>query len=373
MTSFPTALDHVRAIPPYPPGRPVDAVAREFGLDPATIVKLASNENPLGCSPAVAEAVARIGAEANIYPDFASYDLIAAIAAANGVKPEQVLPGAGSSEIILLAVRAFLDHTRASIIPQYAFQSYEGATASVGAESIIVPGRGWDIDLDGLLAAVTDRTQVLFLASPNNPTGTVIPGAALDSFIDKLPEHVLLILDEAYCEFVDPAERFDSVGALARRKNLLVMRTFSKIHGLAGLRVGYALGDPELLQILRRLQLPFSIPSTAQVAAVAALGDADFAERSRQLNASERDRLSAAFAERGIEQVPSQGNFILFRVGKGAALARELMKRGVIVRPVDNYGLPEWLRVTVGLPEENDRFLAALDEARAAASLAAAG
>lgn len=369
MTEFSTALDHVRAIPPYPPGRPIDAVAREFGLDPTTIIKLASNENPLGCSPAVVDAVAQLASAANIYPDFANFDLNQAIAAANGVTPEQVLAGSGSSEIILLAVRAFLDATRASIIPQYAFQAYEGSTHSVGAEPIIVPGRGWDIDLDALLAAVTERTHVMFLATPNNPTGTIVDRDALAAFVDRLPEHVLLILDEAYCEFLDDDVRPDSVALLKRRRNLLVMRTFSKIHGLAGLRVGYALGDPELLQLLRRLQLPFSVSSVAQAAAVAALSDPAFAERTRRLNADERARMSTALTDRGIEQVPSRGNFILLKVGDGAGVTRALMQRGVIVRPVGNYGLPEWIRVSIGLPEENDRFIATLDAVRRDAAL----
>lgn len=369
MSAFTNVLPHVRAIPPYPPGRPVDAVSREFGLDPAMIVKLASNENPLGCSPAVAKAVASLAPKSNIYPDNAAYDLCQALAAANGVPADHVLPGAGSSEIILLAIRAFLEPGRAAIIPQYAFQSYEGATRSVNAEPIIVPGNGWDVDLAALLSAVTDRTHVLFLASPNNPTGTVVDKAALAAFVDALPPHVLLILDEAYCEFLEEDARPDSIALLSRRRNMLVMRTFSKIHGLAGLRAGYAIGDPELLQLLRRLQQPFSISSVAQAAAIAALGDRDFAERTRKLNAEERTRLSAGLREREIEQVPSQANFILLKVGDGAGIARKLMQRGVIVRPVGNYGLPEWIRVSIGLPHENDRFVAALDAVMSEAKL----
>lgn len=365
MTEFTTALPYVTAIPPYPPGRPVDAVAREFNLDPATIVKIASNENPLGCSPLVAEAIKSLAPQSNIYPDFACYDLCHAIAAATGVSVENVLPGAGSSEIISLAVRAFLERGRAAIIPQYAFQSYEGATASVGADKIVVPARNYEVDLEGLLAAVTERTTVLFLATPNNPTGTVIDRDALDSFIDRLPAHVLLILDEAYCEYLDPADRFDSIAALKRRRNMLVMRTFSKIHGLAGLRVGYALGDTKLLSLLRRLQLPFSVSAVAQKAAIAALGDGAFAEHSRLHNKAERARLATTLHARGVEVLPSEANFLLARVGKGGALARELMARGVIVRPVDNYGLPEWLRISIGLASENDRFVEAFDAVRA--------
>ncbi len=362
MTKIGQPLEYVAAIPPYPPGRPVDAVAREFGLDPANIVKLASNENPLGCSPAVTAAIAALASTPNIYPDFDSYDLRHAIAAHVGLNADQVLPGEGSSEIIVLAVRAFLDASRAAIIPQYSFQAYEGTVRSVAGEIISVPAKDFGIDLDAVLAAVTDNTQIVFLATPNNPTGTIVPRADLERFVDQLPENILLLLDEAYREFVPQAEQPDVNAMLARRRNLLVMRTFSKSHGLAGLRVGYALGNPELLQMLRRLQLPFSVSSVGQVAALAALGDAEFAAKSCDLNTTERGRLEMAFMERGLEQVASYGNFVLVRVGDGAATARALMARGVIVRPVANYGLPEWLRVSVGLPEENDRFLAALDE-----------
>lgn len=367
MSKIDTALPHVRAIPPYPPGRPIDDVAREFGLDPATIVKIASNENPLGCSPKVTHALTALASGVNLYPDFDCYELTHALAAANGVEPAQVLPAAGSSEIIQLVARAFLEPGRAAIIPQYSFQAYVGAAMSVGAQALFVPAQDFAVDLDALLDAVTERTTVLFLASPNNPTGTLIAPDALDRFVDALPEHVLLVIDDAYCEYVEPALRFDSVAALQRRRNLLVMRTFSKIHGLAGLRIGYALGDPELLGLLRRLQVPFSVSATAQVAAVAALADTAFAERSRTENAKERARLALELSRRDIAFLPSAGNFLLLHVGAGAELADRLMRQGVIVRPVDGYGLQEWLRVSIGLPEETDRFLAALDAVHAEA------
>ena len=360
-------LAHVAAIPPYPPGRPIDAVAREFGLNPFTIVKLASNENPRGCSLAVQQALQSFAP--HLYPDFDCYELRHAIARQERLAPAQVLPAAGSSEIILLAARAYLDASRAALIPQYAFQSYEGAVKSVGAEAIFVPARNWAPDLDALLAAVTERVRLVYLATPNNPTGVGIAPDQLEQFVASLPAHVLLVLDEAYREYLDPAMRPDVLRLLSRRPQLVVMRTFSKIHGLAGLRVGYGLGDAAILDLLRRLQLPFSVSSIGQHAALAALADADFAEQSRQTNASERDRMASAFAARDVEFVPSSGNFILTNVGDGNATARELMRRGVIVRPVGNYGLPAWLRVSVGLPHENDRFFACLDELRGAAAM----
>lgn len=367
MSRIDTALPHVRAIPPYPPGRPIDDVAREFGLDPATIVKIASNENPLGCSPKVIQALTSLAPGVNLYPDFDCFELTHALAAAHGVEPARVLTAAGSSEIIQLVARAFLEPGRKAIIPEYSFQAYVGAAMSVGAEAVVVPAQDFAVDLDALLDAVTEQTTVLFLASPNNPTGTLIAPDELDRFVDALPEHVLLVLDDAYCDYVEPALRFDSVAALGRRRNLLVMRTFSKIHGLAGLRVGYALGEPDLLGLLRRLQVPFSVSAAAQAAAVAALADTAFAERSRIENAQERARLALELRRRDIVFLPSAGNFLLLHVGAGAELAQRLMRQGVIVRPVDGYGLKAWLRVSIGLPEETDRFLAALDAVRAEA------
>lgn len=363
MTNIGQPLDHVVSIPSYPPGRPIDAVAREFGLDPAKVVKLASNENPLGVSPAVTAALDLLSPTSNIYPDFDTYALRHAVAAANGVTPEEVLPGAGSSELILLAARAFLDTSRAALIPEYSFQSYEGAVRSVGASPLIVPVReNWLPDLDAMLAAVNARVHLVYLASPNNPTGAVLPPAEIERFAEKLPEHVLLVLDEAYREFLAPKERPDIARLFAKRRNLLVMRTFSKIHGLAGLRVGYGLGAPELLALLRRLQLPFSVSAQAQAAAVAAIGDPDFAERSRLANAAERARMAAHLDERGITYLPSGGNFLLMHVGDGPTVAQQLMQRGVIIRPVANYGLKQWIRASIGLPAENDLFLGHLDE-----------
>ncbi len=368
MSDFGFPLPHVVSIPPYPPGRPIDAVAREFGLDPAAIVKLASNENPLGCSPKAAEALRAAVTETHLYPDFDCHTLRHAIAGQVGVAADHVLPGAGSSEIILLAARAWLDAERAAVIPQYAFQSYEGAIRSVGAEPIVVPVRDWKPDLDAMLAAAADpRVHLVYLATPNNPTGTVIPKDELERFAEALPAHVLLVLDEAYREFLPDADQVDIARLFARRRNLLVMRTFSKVYGLAALRVGYGIGDPELLALLRRLQLPFSVSAPAQAAAVAALGDTAFVETARRENETERARMAATFEGMGIETIASAGNFVLARTGDGAALARALMQKGVIVRPVANYGLPDWLRVSVGLPHENDRFFEKLREVRSEA------
>jgi histidinol-phosphate aminotransferase len=337
-------------------------VAREFGIEPAAIIKLASNENPNGCSPAVATAIAARGPHANLYPDFYCYELQHASARNVGLSPQQVLPAAGSSELISLVARAYLERGRAAIWPQHSFHSYPSAVQSAGGEAVVVPVRHWHPDFDALLAAVTPRTRLLYLATPNNPTGVAASLADIDRLVDELPEHVVLVLDEAYREYLPAARRLDPVRLLARRRSLLIMRTFSKIYGLAGLRVGYGLGDPELLQTLRRLQLPFSVSSVAQIAAVAALGDAEFATHSQVLNTAERERVARALAERGVEFVPSEGNFLLVRVGDGEQFAQALMRQGVIVRPLANYALGDWVRVTIGLQRQNDSFLTRLDD-----------
>jgi histidinol-phosphate aminotransferase len=336
-------------------------VAREFGLEPSQVIKLASNENPQGCSARVIAAIAQSAPKSNLYPDFYTYDLQHAIAAHVGVTASQVLTGAGSSELIVLAAQAYLDTQRAALFPQYSFHSYRSAVQAVGGEAIVVPVRDWHPDFDAMLAALTARTHVVYLASPNNPTGISADPVELERFVEVLPEHILLVLDEAYREYVAPEKRLDTLRLLARRRNLLIMRTFSKIHGLAGLRVGYGLGDPTVLQTLRLLQAPFSVNSVAQVAACAALGDPSFALESYRFNLAERQRMAHEFAARQIEQLPSQGNFILARVGDGERVATDLRRQGVIVRPVNNYGLREWVRVTVGLPEQNDAFFAKLD------------
>lgn len=357
-----TALAHVAAIPPYPPGRPISAVAREFGLDPAKIVKLASNENPMGCSPKALEAIAQCAADTRFYPDFDNYSLREALAAANGVSFDQVLPGAGSSDLILQVSRGWLDAARHAIVPQYSFAAYESTAAAQGAKTVVVPAKGWDHDLDALAAKVTDETAVIFLATPNNPIGVAVAPADLEAFLAAVPPHVLVVLDEAYREFLPAAEQPDLQRLMAIRENLLVLRTFSKIHGLAALRVGYGIARPEILSILKRLQMPFAVSSAGQAAAEAALADTDFAQAYHELNARERDRLQAAFASLGLAYVPSKANFILFEVGDGPAVAQALMRRGVITRPVANYGLKTWLRVSIGLPEENDIFLSNLGE-----------
>lgn len=356
------ALKRVISIPPYPPGRPITAVAREFGLDPQSIVKLASNENPLGPSPAARAAIVASAAAGALYPDFDTFALRAALSRQLGVSPECILPGEGSSDHIVLAARAFLEPGKSALASQYSFAAYQGAVASVGARAIVAPARDFAVDLEAMLAAIDPSVAVIYLATINNPTGTRLDNTELREFIAHVPENVVVVLDEAYREYLEPSDRPDTDRLPQARPNVVVLRTFSKIHGLAGLRVGYAIGDPRMIRVLRRLQLPFSVSAVGEAAAVAALGDEDFPVRARSLNAGERERVGAVLAARDIEFVPSHGNFILLRVGNGRAVFQALQRRGVIVRPVDNYQLPQWLRVSIGLPHENDRFLETLQE-----------
>ncbi len=356
------ALDRVISIPPYPPGRPIAAVAREFGLDPAKIVKLASNENPLGPSPRAQQAViAATGAMAP-YPDFDTFALKESLSRSLGVSAERIMPGSGSSDHIVLVARAFLEPGRSALLPQYSFAAYQGAIASVGARALVAPARNFGIDLERMLDAIDDSVSVIYLATPNNPTGTRIANGDLDDFLQHVPDRIVVVLDEAYREYLEPADRPGTDHLPEMRPNVVVLRTFSKIHGLAGLRVGYAIGDPRMLRILRRLQLPFAVSALAETAAVAALDDTEFSARTRLLNMTERNRAQSALAAAGIQYVPSQANFILLRVGDGQAIFQELMRRGVIVRPLANYQLPEWIRVSVGRPHDNDVFFHHLAE-----------
>ncbi|MFZ0498831.1 MAG: histidinol-phosphate transaminase [Steroidobacteraceae bacterium] len=362
------ALEHVAAIPPYPPGRPISSVAREYGLDPKSIIKLASNENPLGPSPRARQAIVEAAGAAALYPDFDTFALRESLSRHLGVAPERILPGAGSSDFIVLVARAFLGQGRCGLISQHSFPAYRGAIAATGARAIVVPSRDYALDLERTLEAIDDGVRLLYLATPNNPTGTRISPAALAEFIACLPEHVILALDEAYRDYLEPSERPATDHLPEARPNVVVLRTFSKIHGLAGLRVGYAIGDPRLLGLLRRLQTPFSVSALAEAAAVAALADPGFAEKSRLLNLQERTRMQQALGAAGIDFIPSHANFVLLRTGSSRATYEALLRRGIIVRPMEGYGLPECVRASIGLPEEDDAFLHHMLELRRGAA-----
>lgn len=344
---------------PYQPGKPIEELVRERGIPAEQIVKLASNENPLGMSPKARAAAEAALAEGERYPE--QFDLAAAIAAHCGVHAAQVLLGNGSNDILDFVARVFLRQGDESVISQYAFLVYELATRAAGATPVFVPATpGYGHDLDGMLAAITPKTRVLWIANPNNPTGTFIPYAEIKSFLAQVPQRVIVVLDEAYYEYLPPAQREDTTKWLADFPNLVLTRTFSKVYGLAGLRVGYGLMHPQLAGLLNRVRPPFNVNRMGGAAAVAALGDATFVAQSYACNIAGRTQLVVGFADLGMETIGNEGNFITFKVADAAAVNERLLARGIIVRPLVNYGLAEFLRVTIGTKSENVRFLAAL-------------
>lgn len=361
---------YVRAIAPYIAGKPISEVAREFGLNEADIVKLASNENPLGMPESAKRAMAEAMAELGRYPDSNGFELKAALGERYGVPPEWITLGNGSNDILEIAAHALVEKGQSVVYSQYSFAVYALATQGLGARAIVVPAVKYGHDLDAMLAAIADDTRLVFVANPNNPTGTFIEGPALEAFISRVPRHVAVVLDEAYTEYLAKDKRYDSIEWVRRYPNLIVSRTFSKAFGLAGLRVGFAIAQPEQTDLLNRLRQPFNVNSLAQAAAVAALKDTAFLTKSAEINAAGYRRLTEAFDNLGLEYVPSDGNFVMVRVGPDDAAGQRvnlaLLKQGVIVRPVANYGLLPWLRITIGMPEENEAFIAALEKALSA-------
>jgi histidinol-phosphate aminotransferase len=351
---------HIKAIAPYVPGKPISELAREFDLQESAIVKLASNENPLGPSPKGLAAAQASLKEVALYPDGAGFALKAALCRKLNVGQENIVLGNGSNDVLDMAARAFLGAGTTAIYAEHAFAVYPIATLTMGATGIQVPARDYGHDLAAMLAAIRDDTRVVWIANPNNPTGTFLPWAEIEAFLNEVPRHVLVVLDEAYGEYLPPEDRFDTVSWLSRYPNLLISRTFSKAYGLAGLRLGYGLGHPDVIGLLNRVRHPFNGNLPALAAAEAALNDADFLEQSYRLNQAGLQQLATGLDALGLTYVPSKGNFLLAKVGDAARINLELLKNGVIVRPVGNYGLPEFLRVSVGLDAQNARFLEVL-------------
>ena len=366
-TSPPFGPDYVRAIAPYQAGKPIAEVAREFGLDEANIVKLASNENPFGVPESSKQAMAAAVADLGRYPDANGFDLKAALSKRYEVPADWITLGNGSNDILEIAAHAFVQKGQAVVYAQYSFAVYALATQGVGARAIVVPAKDYGHDLDAMAAAIDADTRLVYIANPNNPTGTFIPAAQIEAFLDQVPAGVVVVLDEAYNEFLAPDEQFESAKWVQKYPNLLVSRTFSKAYGLAGLRVGFAIAQPALTDLMNRIRQPFNVNSLAQAAAVAALNDTPFLEQGAENNAAGYQQLVQAFDELGLQYVPSFGNFVLVKVGiddgAGARVNLALLKQGVIVRPVGNYGLPQWLRISIGLPQENATFIAALKKA----------
>ncbi len=374
------AVPAVLGLTPYVPGRPVEDVQRELGL--TSIIKLASNENPLGPSPAVAAALQRALGGLGRYPDGGGFRLKARLASKLGVEPDMLTLGNGSNDVLEMIGRTFSGAGDEVVLSRYAFIVYALVTQAVGATAVVVPDCDWGHDLDAMAAAVTPRTRLVYLANPNNPTGTCVGNADLRRFLGQITNHVLVVLDEAYFEYFEDHARPDGVQLLREHRNLIVCRTFSKAFGLAGLRCGYAVSRPEVAALLNRVRQAFNVNSLAQEAALAALEDSEHLRRSVQVNRDGLRQLTQGLAAQGVETIPSSANFITARLGaagsgaagsgaagsgaagseRAAAINRALLRRGVIVRPLEPYGMGDWLRISVGLTEENQVFLDVLAE-----------
>jgi len=352
------SLSNIKAISPYLPGKPISQLAREMGMPVERIVKLASNENPLGMSPKAKIAVEKAIASLERYPD--DFDLKSALSGHSGLGMERIVLGNGSNDVLDLIARVFLAPGRSAIFAQHAFAVYPLATLSAGAELIAVPAVDFGHDLEAMRSAIRADTRLIWIANPNNPTGTFLPYPKLKAFLQEVPADVVVVLDEAYNEYIPPIDRVDTTTWLAEFPNLVITRTFSKIYGLAGLRIGYALASAEIADLMNRVRQPFNCNNLALAAATAALDDHEFVARSYALNRAGMEQILAGLKTFGFPHIPSHGNFLTFKVGDAASLNQKLLRHGVIVRPIAGYGMPEWLRVTIGTEAENQRFLEAL-------------
>lgn len=362
------APDYICSIAPYQPGKPISDVARELGLAEADIIKLASNENPLGPSPKALDAIKAALPDLAQYPDGGGFALKAVISRKFAVNADQIILGNGSNDVLELAARTFLSAGKSAVYSQHAFAVYPLATQAVGASGIEVPAKHYGNDLDAILAAIRVDTRMIFVANPNNPTGTFVAADALHDFLARVPANVLVVLDEAYTEYLDAALAYQSVPWLTEFPNLIISRTLSKAYGLAGLRVGFGFASSGIIALMNRVRQPFNVNHLAMVAATAALDDDAFIALSRKVNAEGMVFLGAAFSARGITVIPPYGNFITFRIENAHGVFQRLLKQGVIVRPIAGYGMPDWLRVTIGTRSQNERFVAALDVAIAKAA-----
>lgn len=356
-------------MPVYQPGRPIEEVAREQGLPAKEIIKLASNENPLGPSPAAVAAIQQALQNLHLYPDGNAFYLKSKLAERLGVENSNLILGNGSNEIIEFIGHALLHPGADVIVSQYCFAVYPIVAKLFGANLITVPARNYGHDLSAMLRAVTPNTRVMFVANPNNPTGTLAPRGEVVRLINELPPSVLLVMDEAYLEFLDDPIDLLPLVRLGFKPNLILMRTFSKIYGLAGLRLGYGIGHPEFIAALEKIRQPFNINALIQAGALAALYDIEHLRRTHHNNAQGLHYFVREFRQMNLEFIPSAANFILVKVGDGQRIFMEMQKRGIITRPMAGYNLPQWIRISVGTSAENARCMAALKEALAPAAV----
>lgn len=352
---------YIRAIAPYQPGKPITELERELGI--TGIVKLASNENPLGCSPRAVAAMHEAIKTIALYPDGNGFELKDALSRRYGVGQAGIVLGNGSNDMLELAARAFLTVGDKAVYSAHAFAVYPLATQAVGATGVSVPANKFCHDMKAILQAVADQqAKLVFIANPNNPTGTFVPGDELLEFMRALSPRVLVVLDEAYNEYLPVECRYDSVGWLKDHPNLIISRTFSKAYGLAGLRVGYAFADAQVADMMNRVRQPFNVNSLAQAAAVAAIHDTEFVRQTYALNLNGMKQITDGLTRLGLEYIPSFGNFVSFKIRDAMHVYRRLLESGVIVRPIANYAMPDYLRVSIGLESENLKFLSALKQ-----------
>lgn len=349
----------IKGLQPYQPGKPVEELERELGI--SNIVKLASNENPIGPSSKALEAIQAVSSDLARYPDGNGFVLKQALSEHLGVLQDTITLGNGSNDVLDLIVRAYASESSEVIFSQYAFAVYAISTKAVNANAVVVPAKDWGHDLSAMQAAITPKTTLIFIANPNNPTGTWLTESEIRNFLSNVPESVLVVLDEAYCEYIDEADYPNGLGLMRDFPNLIVTRTFSKAWGLASLRIGYSVSHPDVANILNRVRQPFNANSFALAAAAAVLDDSEYLARGKQINNDGLSQVAAGLAALGLSYIPSVGNFISFDTGRDEMeVYNALLHKGVIVRPVGNYGMAGYLRVSIGLPEENARFLEAL-------------
>src|SRR5213592_4204070 len=352
------ANPQLRDLAVYQPGKPIEETARELGCKASEIIKLASNENPLGPSPKAIEAMRDAIENAHLYPDGGAFYLRNAIAQKLNLTPDHILLGNGSNEIIELLAHAFLERGDAIVTSEHAFIAYKIIARVFGAQTIEAPSRDYGHDLDAILDAITNRSELIFIVNPNNPTGTLLSADAIENFMTRVPPAVVVVFDEAYYEFVDQMP--DTLRYVRDGRNVVTLRTFSKIHGLASLRVGYGIARPELIEVLQKTRQPFNVNGIAQVGALAALGDDEHLRKSRDAVDIGRTYFEDEFRAMKLKFNPSAGNFVFVNVGDGPAVFKKLLAMKIIVRPLRGYNLPEWLRITVGTMEQNEKCIAAL-------------
>jgi histidinol-phosphate aminotransferase len=354
------ANSYIENLAPYQPGLPIDQVARQYGLDPKKIIKLASNENPLGMSPKAKAAMVKAATETHRYPE--QYNLLQALAAKYNISPDQITLGNGSNDILDLIARTHLNDGDQAVSSQYAFAIYPIATQSAGAKNIIVPAVNYAHDISAMVAAITSKTKILWIANPNNPTGTFTPHPELYKQLLKTPKHVIIVLDEAYYEYLSPEDQANTIDWLKDLPNLILVRTFSKIYGLAGLRIGYSISSPQITQLLNRIRQPFNVSTPAIAAATAALEDQHFVSESYNLNITGRQQLIKELESLELSCLPSYGNFVTIQINNAAEINQALLKRGIVIRPLTAYDMSNYLRATVGTQAQNQIFINSLRE-----------